>query len=338
MIKIIATKLGFDHIEVRMSLTPNIKKAQVQKNFILNLIQDLRYPVELERLFVGVQKTDDFPKLLKNKVYFVKNKIDSCSKSFKNIDFDQLVRKHYISEEPGMISIKKSFTLLGSFQGSGITIDGPVSFEKDVTIGRSVITGPAFISEKSKIFDSTLRGNREGGLYVGKNCNIWGFSDINRSIVGNSSNIHTCNINDSIIGPSSNFGATQTTSFSGRSKNDDPAYKDKTMIGKRIVIANYSDGNKIKILDPSTNKVFQIDSLHFGTLSGTGVSCTSGTIIYPGTILGAGARILSTIPITGYIQPDQTCSLFVVIKKNKNGKEELQMKGTLPQLIKTNGD
>jgi hypothetical protein len=294
--------------------------------------------LELERLFVGVEKADDFPRLLKNKDTFVKNKIDSCSQCLKNIEVDQLVREHFISEEPGKIIIKKSFTLGSSFQGFGITINGPVSFEKDVTIGRSIITGPAFISEKSKIFDSNLRGNQDGGLYIGKKCNIWGYSDINRSLVGDSSNIHTCNINDSIIGPCSNFGATHTIPISRESKNYDSLNKDHTMIGKRIVIANYSNGNKIKILDPSTYRVLPIEAIHFGIISGTGVSCSSGTIIYPGTIVGAGARILSTIPITGYIQPDQTCSLFLVIKKNKNGKEEVQMKGTLLQIIKANGD
>ncbi len=228
-----------------------------------------------------------------------------------------------------------------SLQESGVTIetiDGPVSFEKDVTIGRSTITGPAFISEKSKIFDSSLRGNHNGDLYIGKNCNVWGYSDINRSLIGDSSNIHTCNINDSIIGPSSNFGATQTIAISKDNKNDDSLIKDKTMIGNRIVIANYSNGNKIKILDPSNCNIFQVEAIHFGTISGTGVSCSSGTIIYPGTIVGAGARINCTIPITGYVQPDQTCSLFLVIKKNKNGEEELQMKGTLLQLANTNGD
>ncbi len=324
-----------------MSLAPRPKKVQLKKNFILNLIKDLRYPSELEKLFVGIKKIDDFPKLLKNKNTFVKNKIDSCSNCLENINLDDLVREHYISVESGTILIKKSFTLCDSLQGPGITIetiDGSVSFEKDVTIGRSTITGPAFISEKSKIFDSTLRGNKNGDLYIGKNCNIWGYSDINRSMIGDSSNIHTCNINDSIIGPTSNFGATQTIAISKDSKNGYPPYNDKTMIGKRIVIANYSNGNKIKILDPSTYMVFQIEAIHFGTISGTGVSCSSGTIIYPGTIVGAGARILSTIPIAGYIQPNQTCSLFLVIKKNKNGIEELQMKGTLLQLTKAKGD
>ncbi len=323
-----------------MSLTPRPKKVELKKNFILDLIKDLRYPSELEKLFVGVKKADDFPKLLKNKDALVKNKIDSCSNCLKNINLEELVREHFISEESGTILIKKSFTLCDSLQGFGITIetiDGSVSFEKDVTLGRSIITGPAFISEKNKIFDSTLRGNQNGYLYIGKNCNIWGYSDINRSMIGDSSNIHTCNINDSIIGPTSNFGATQTFAIS-KDSNADPLFKDKTMIGKRIVIANYSNGNKIKILDPATNKVFQIEAIHFGTISGTGVSCSSGTIIYPGTIVGAGARILCTIPIAGYIQPDQTCSLFLVIKKNKNGIEELQMKGTLLQLTKANGD
>ena len=299
---------------------------------MFNLKRDLRFPLELESLFSGIEKVDDLAQSLKNKNSFVKSKIDSCGSCLKKTEAEQLVRERFISEESGMVVVKEPFSFCGSFQGFGISITGPVGFEKDVTLGRSTIIGPAYISEKSNIFDSVLRAAPDEGTFIGKNCNVWDYSEINRSLVGDQSMIHTCNINDSIVGPFSNFGATSVTPISVG--NCDLLSKDQTMLEWRIVFANHSNGNRIKILDPTTDEALPIEATHFGAISGTGVSCASGTIIYPGTIIGAGARIVSAFPITGYIQPDQVCSLFLVITKRKDGTILVRSKGTLVQPLR----
>jgi carbonic anhydrase/acetyltransferase-like protein (isoleucine patch superfamily) len=305
----------------------------LKREFISNLRSDLRFPLNLEKLFNGIEEAGDLARLMTNKDSFVKNKIDCCNLHLDKADPTQLVKQGFIAVTSGEFITKKPFALFDSFQRWGIAIKGPVGFEENVTIAHSVITGPAYISENSRIFDSHLRGTPTGALYIGKNCNVWDYSEVNRSLVGDSSMMHTCNINDSIVGPNSNFGATYAIPFSMKSKKKSVC-KDQTKMRQRIVVANYSFGNKIKILDPTTDTVLQIDATHFGILSGTGVSCASGSIFYPGTIVGAGAKIACTIPLTGYIKPDQICSFYFVVKQDERGKKKLQPKGTLAQLMK----
>ena len=303
--------------------------------YLNTLKNDLDLPPELETLFNGITKADELSLLFSNKDSFVKNKLNSCSPRFEKVRPSQLLKEHFIAKEStGEISTKKSFAFIGFFQRWGITVKGLVAFEKDVIIERSTVTGPAYISQDSRIFDSHLRGTAKGAVYIGKRCNIWDYSEINRSLIGDSSKIHTCNINDSILGPDSNFGATHTLPLERNQKKNRAKHEDITKISQRTVVANYSFGNKIKILDPTTDTLVENEATHFGTVCGKGVSCASGTIIYPGTIIGKGARIASTIPLLGYIEPNQTCSFYFVLKRNKDGSNILHPKGTLAQLMK----
>jgi hypothetical protein len=306
----------------------------LKREFMNDLRTDLRFPSNLDRLFDGIEKASDLAYLMTNKDSFVNNKLDLCSTNFEEVDPTKLIEKGFMAVRSGEIVTKRTFKMSDSFRRWGITFKGPIGFEENVTIARSVITGPAYISENSGIFDSHLRGSSTGALYIGKNCNVWDYSEINRSLIGDSSMIHTCNLNDSIIGPNSNFGATHAIPITNSPRRENSLPKDQTMMGQRTIVANYSFGNKIKVLDPTVDQVLQIDATHFGMLSGTGVTCASGTIIYPGTIVGSGAKLASTVPVTGYIKPDQTCSFYFVIKEDKNGKKTLQPKGTLAQLMR----
>lgn len=203
-----------------------------------------------------------------------------------------------------------------------------------MVIGRSTILGPVYISEKSRIFDSRLRGGPNGSVHIGKNCVLWDFSVIIRSLIGDNSLIHTCNVDDSIVGPNCNFGATKTAaSFKFREKANSTS-EDNAKLDQRIVLSNYSHGNKIKILDPTTDTVVQTEADHFGTLAGTKIWLASGTIIYPGTIIGSQARINSTIPLIGYIPPKEDYSLFLSIRKDKQGRHKIQLKGTLTSYMR----
>lgn len=300
-----------------------------------HLKTDLKYPLEYERLFDGIEEANELASILKNKDSYVRNKIDSCTESFEEGDTEDIVKREFIEKKDiGEIVVKKPFVLKGSFQSQGIAVRGPVGFERDVTIGRSTIIGPAYVSEKSKIFDSQLRAGPNGAVYIGRNCNLWDYTVIIRSFIGDACMIHTCNLDDSIIGPNSNFGATRALSRFKKSEKKRRMSGDMTLLGQRIVLANYSYGNKIRILDPTTQDVAQIDAIHFGTISGTGVWLASGTIVYPGTIIGNRARINSTIPLIGYIPPNQTYSLYLSIGKDGNMKKRIQPKGTLVHQIK----
>ena len=177
---------------------------------------------------------------------------------------------------------------------------GPIGLEKGVIIGRSTILGPAYIAGNTKIHDSRVRGGQGGSVYIGRNCALWDFTVIIRSLIGNNSTLHTCNIDDSIIGPDCQFGATRTLtnleSFKGSSENDDFSKLDK-----RIVLSNFSSGSRIKIYDPTSDQVVQTDAKHLGAIVGFGVCLSSGTVTYPGTIIGSETRINTSIPLVGYI-------------------------------------
>ena len=92
----------------------------------------------------------------------MKNKIDWCSLHLGEVNPTELVKRGFIVVTAGEITTKKPFALLDSFRRWGITVKGPVGLEENVTIGRSVITGPAYISENSRIFSSHLRGTPTG--------------------------------------------------------------------------------------------------------------------------------------------------------------------------------
>jgi acetyltransferase-like isoleucine patch superfamily enzyme len=303
-------------------------------SFMENLISDLDYPLEYQRLFGNIKGAEQLAQILSNKDSFVRDKIESCKETLKNINIEYLIREGFFEKRDiGEIVVNKTFAFEGSFQGYGIAVRGPIAFEKDVVIGRSTIIGPVYISEKSKVFDSLLRGGSSGSVYVGRNCALWDYTVIIRSLIGDNSLIHTCNVDDSIIGPNSNFGATSMmSSRRSRKIRSTPEYHAK--LNQRIVLANYSYGSKIRILDPTTDTVLQTTADHFGTLSGTEVWLASGTIVYPGTIIGSGAKMNSTVPLIGYIPPRGNYSLFLSIKKGKKGKRTIQLKGTMAQQIK----
>jgi len=302
------------------------------KDFVDHLKLDLIYPLEYEGLFDGIGRAGELPRILANKNSFVGDKIHSCGESLRDVDVEDLVERGLVEKRDiGEIVVKESFALKGSLRGHGVAVRGPVGFEKDVVIGRSTIIGPAYVSEGSKIFDSLLRGGPGGSVYIGRNCSLWDYTVIIRSLIGDSSLIHTCNLDDSIIGPDSNFGATRAMSSFRRSGKNRPRPGHQTLLGQRIVLANYSYGNKIRIFDPVTENVVQVEATHFGTLSGTGVWLASGTMVYPGTIIGSGAKVNSTIPLIGYVPPDQTYSLFVSVKKDRHERKAIQLKGTLAQ-------
>ena len=303
----------------------------MKPSFVDRLRLNLKYPVEYQSLFDDVEKAEQSAHILKNKDSFVKRKIDSCKVSLKGVfEIEDLVKEGLIEKKDiGEIVVSKTFALEGSLRSDDITARGPVAFEKNVVIGRSTILGPAYISEKSKIFDSRLRGGPGGSVYVGKNCTLWDFTVIIRSLIGNNSLIHTCNIDDSIVGPNCNFGATRTLSISKLRENKNWKFEDCAKLDQRIVLANYSYGSKIRIFDPTTDTVAQTEADHFGTLAGTRVWLASGTIIYPGTIIGSEAKINSTIPLIGYIPSKETLSLFLSIRKNKQGIQRIEPKGTL---------
>jgi len=60
----------------------------------------------------------------------------------------------------------------------------------------------------------------------------------------------------------------------------------------------------------------------------------SGTIVYPGTIIGSGAKIISTMPLIGYIPPKAECILFLSIRKDRKGGKKIQPEGSLKQHIR----
>jgi len=305
-------------------------------SFIDRLRCDLNYPSEYQRLFENVEKAEDLAQILKNRDCYVRQKIDTCEVNLKEAcKIEDLVRKGFIEKtEIAEIVVNKTFAFQGSLRSDDIAIRGPVALEKDVVIGRSTILGPVYISEKSKIYDSRLRGGPNGSVYIGKSCVLWDFTVIIRSLIGDNSSIHTCNIDDSIVGPDSNFGATRAASSFKSCEKANSTSEDTAKLDQRIVLSNYSYGNKIKIYDPATDTVVQIETDHFGTLVGSKVWLASGTIIYPGTIIGSETKINSTIPLVGYIPPKEICSLFLSIKKDERGGKDVKPKGTLTQYLR----
>lgn len=306
--------------------------------FIDTLKSDLQYPTQYQSLFNLIEKPEHLAQILKNKDTYVKDKIDFSKICLKGnlIDTD-LEDKGLIQRTSiGEMIVKRAFAIKGSFQSHDIVVRGPAAFGRDVTIGRSTILGPVYISEKSKIFDSRLRGGSNGSVYIGSNCALWDHTVIIRSFIGDNSLIHTCNVDDSIVGPNSNFGAAKVRSNLKLYKITKSASKDIAKLDQRIVLANYSFGNKIKIVDPVRDAIVQIESDHFGTVAGSNVWLASGSIVYPGTIIGSGAKINSTIPIIGYISPRAEYSLFLSIKKDKKGRNKIQLKGSLKQHIRKN--
>lgn len=193
-----------------------------------------------------------------------------------------------------------------------------------------MIFGPAYVSEKSQVFDSILRGGSRGSVYVGRNCALWDYTVIIRSLIGDNSLIHTCNVDDSIIGPNSNFGATCMMS-SRRSRRIGSSPENRAKLNQRIVLGNSSYGSKIRILDPVTDEVVQTTADHFGTLSGTEVWLAIGTMVYPGTIIGSRVRINCTVPVIGYFPPIGNYSLFLSVKKSKKNRRTARLKGTMAQ-------
>lgn len=305
--------------------------AMAMVKFVERLKSDLDYPLDYQSLFDNVERPEQLAQILTNKDLFVKDKIDSCREILRNVDIEYLLKEGIVEEKDiGEIVANKTFTFEGSFQGNGIAVRGPITLEKDVTVGRSVILGPAYISEKSQVFDSILRGGSSGSVYIGRNCALWDYSVIIRSLIGDSSLIHTCNLDDSIVGPNSNFGATCMMS-SHRSQRIGSSLEKRAKLNRRIVLANYSYGSKIRILDPLTDKVLQTTADHFGTLSGTEVWLASGTIVYPGTIIGNRVKINSTVPVIGYLPPKGNYSLFLSVKKSKKNRRTARLKGTMAQ-------
>lgn len=306
------------------------------KSFIDSLKLDLNYPIAMQELFNRIDEAKQLAQILKNKDALVRSKIDSCDSKLKGaFEIGDLIKEGFIEKtDIGEIVVNKTFALEGSYTSHDVFIRGPVALEKDVVVGRSTILGPAYISEKSKIFDSRLRGGPSGSVFIGENCVLWDFSVIIRSLIGDNSLIHTCNVDDSIVGPDCNFGATKAASSFEMRKKANSTPEDNARLDKRIVLSNFSYGNKIKILDPATDTVVQTEADHFGTLAGTKVWLASGTIIYPGTIIGTEAKINSTIPLIGYIPPKEDYSLFLSIRKNKQHRHKIQPKGTLAQYVR----
>jgi len=301
-------------------------------NFIDTLKSDLQYPARYQSLFNRIEKPEELAQMLKNKDSYVRDKSNSsklCLEgNFRDEDLEKkgLVRKTSIGE----IVVNKTFAIKGSFRSEDIVVKGPVVFEKDVIVGRSTILGPAYVSERSKIFDSLIRGGPNGSVYIGSNCVLWDYTVVIRSFIGDDSSIHTCNIDDSIVGPNSNFGGAKVRSNLKLYKTTKSAPRDTAKLDQRIVLANYSFGNRIKIVDPTTDAIVQTEADHFGTIAGSNVSLASGTILYPGTVIGSGAKITSTIPVIGYIPPRAEYSLFLSITKDKkNGKKKIELKGSL---------
>lgn len=313
------------------SIDRKSKSALVMIRFVERLKSDLDYPLDYQSLFDNVERPEQLAQTLTNKDLFVEDKIDSCKEILRNVDIEYLLKEGFVEQKDiGEIVTNKAFTFEGSLQSNWIAIRGPITFEKDVTVGRSVIIGPAYISEKSKVFDSILRGGSSGSVYIGRNCAFWDYTVIIRSLIGDSSLIHTCNLDDSIVGPNSNFGATYMIS-SRRSQSIGSSPEKRAKLNQRIVLANYSYGNKIGILDPVTDKVLQTTADHFGTLSGTEVWLASGTIVYPGTIIGNRVKINSTVPVIGYFPPKGHYSLFLSVKKSKKNRRTVRLRGTMAQ-------
>lgn len=304
-------------------------------DFIGALKSDLQYPPQYHSLFNKIEKAEQLARILKNKDAYVEKRIQSSNILLEG-DFQEgcLKRRGIIrTTSIGEMIVEKAFALKGSFRNFDIVIKGPAAFEKNVTIARSVVLGPAFVSEGSKVFDSRIRG-LNGAVYIGCNCVLWDHTVIIRSFIGDNSLIHTCNVDDSIVGPDSNFGGTEmrSTPKLHRATKLDSQYE--TKLERRVILANYSFGNKIKVADPVTGSVVQTESDHFGTIAGSGVWLASGTIVYPGTIIGSGASINTTLPIVGYIPPGAKYSLFLVITKNNKDGKKIKLSGSLRQQIR----
>jgi acetyltransferase-like isoleucine patch superfamily enzyme len=306
-----------------------------KKQFVDILRSDLNFPDEYNELFDGVENGEQLGRILKNKDSLVNRKISQCNIRLEGaLRSNDLVKKGLIKKtDIGEIVVVKSFAIRDSLSSPDITIRGPVALEKNVVVGRSAIFGPAYIAEKSRIHDSRLRGELHGAVYIGQNCALWDYTVIIRSLIGNNSLIHTCNVDDSIVGPNSHFGATKTGAGFGSDKKPNEC-DEISKLDKRIVLANFSFGNKIKIYDPAKDIVVQTEADHLGTISGNRVWLNSGTIIYPGTIIGRGAQISCLFPLVGYIPPGEAYSLFLSITKSKSGEKKIQPKGTLVKQIR----
>ncbi len=306
--------------------------------FIDLLKADLQYPKYHQRLFNNIERPEQMAQMLKNKDFLVKDSINSSNSCLKgNLSGKFLNEKGFIRKTSiGEIVVNKSFVIEDSFTSKNVVVKGPVALGKDVVIGRSTIIGPAFISEGSKIYDSRIRGGSNGSVYTGSNCTLWDHTVVNRSLIGENSLVHTCNVNDSIIGPNSNLGGARIHSYH---KLPSSASRDDTKLDQRIILTNYSFGNKIKIPNPVTDEIVHTETDHFGTIAGRKVWLSSGTIIYPGTIIGSEAKIHCNLPLVGYFPPKKEYSLFLSIRKYKNGKEKIELKGSmksyLGRLLKT---
>ena len=299
-----------------------------ENTFVDALKSDLNYSAEFQRLFRGIEKPEQLDQILGNKDSLVENKISSCPVKIKGVfQVEDLIEKGLISKT-GIeeILVIRPFSLDGSFVGHKITIGGPVYLDKNVVIGRSVISGPAAILESSRIHDSHLRGGKDGSVYIGRSCALWDFTVIIRSFIGDNSLIHTCNVNDSIVGSDCQLGAARTiVDFEEFEKTN--SFNGINKLDSRIVICNFSQGNKIRIFNPTNDTLCETGKEHFGAIIGTGVWMGSGTITYPGTIIGTKAKINSTIPVVGYVPPRHNCTVFLSVKKNKKGKSQIQLKG-----------
>jgi len=311
------------------------RKSMSQKRFVDILKSDLNFPSEYAELFDGVENGEQLARILKNKDSLVERKISQCPIKLEGVLSNaDLVDKGLIENtDNGEIVVVKNFVIKDTLVSPDITIRGPVALEKNVVIGRSTLFGPLYIAEKSKIHDSRLRGQPQGAVYVGRNCDLWDYTVIIRSLIGNNSLIHTCNIDDSIVGPNSHLGATKTVvKFESEEKQTECG--DASKLDKRIVLANFSFGNKIKIYDPAKDSVVETEADHLGIIAGTGVWLSSGTITYPGAIIGSGAKISCSLPLVGYFQPGVEYSLFLSVKQDKNGERKIQPKGTLVKQIR----
>ncbi len=296
--------------------------------FVESLKSDLVYPNDFQGLFEGICEADQIGQILENKDSLVRDTIDSCALNLEGaFTVNDLIEKGFISkigvEE---ILVKTAFSLEGSLAGHGITIDGPVYLGQNAVIGRSGIFGPACVSESCRIHDSQLRGGKTGSVFIGRNCSLWDFTVIIRSWVGHDSLIHTCNIDDSILGPECRFGATRTFG-EYRYLERSSLVADATRLDRRIVLCNFSNGSEIRVYDPCNDMLWQIGKEHFGAIVGANVRLGCGTIVYPGTIIGADSKINSAIPVVGYVPPKQEYSLFLSMKTNGKIQPKIQIKG-----------
>jgi len=285
------------------------------ETFIELLKKDLQYPPQYHCLFNNIKKAEQLAQILMNKNKLVAEKIKGIENQLDGeLSIDELVIQGLIdTTDIGEVIVKKSFVVCNSLKNHGSSIRGPVGLEKGVVVGRSTILGPAYIAENSKIFDSRLRGDKTGSVYVGGNCSLWDYTVIIRSLIMDHSLIHTCNVDDSIVGSQSNFGGTRIKSHIESNK---PKVVNLAKLNQRVILANYSYGNKIRVYDSTRDSIVPIDTDHFGTLTGTQVWLASGSIIYPGTIIGCKAKINCTIPLIGHIPQEANYSLFLSVKKD----------------------